>query len=143
MARSASQNKSSPYTRLPKSSTAPQTPAVAAEFSNLFVLDATPSTVPTESLYTATADPHATLDAQEQEDEDMRIFAIEVAPSDEDLLDDDDEEEDSREINVVDMAVYDNPHELEQAIKGKITDDSAAKVSPNPLSDPSSHPLTP
>lgn len=131
------QPKGTPYTRLPpKSSTLSQTPIVPADFSNLFVLDSTPSAVPTESLYTVQDGSTVSLAAQEQEDEEMRIFAIEVAPSDDDLLEDEDEEEDIQEVNVVAMAVYDNPQELEQAIKGKITDDSAAKVSQNPTRRP-------
>ena len=140
MARSATPSKGSPYTRLPKALSTPvaRTVVEKEDYSNLFVLDATPSAVPTEAAYASTAPvdaPPAPLSPAAQEEEEMRIFAFEVADSDPELLDDEDDDDDLSPI----MAVYDNPHELEQAIQGKITDDSAAKVSrlvPDPLELP-------
>lgn len=69
------------------------------------------------------------LTGQAKEDEEMRLFAQEVAmdsqleDDDEEVEDDDEEEEDDDEA-----VLYDDPKTLEKAIQGKIVDDSAAKV---------------
>lgn len=124
--------------------------------SNLFVMDSTPSAVPAELSYVmaalesptkaSTRTEEATvikalpkakvvvaaketvketeiIVVEDDEDEAMRIFASEVAmDSDEDDDLDDDDSSDGDDI------IFDDPKTLQQAIMGKITDDSAAKV---------------
>lgn len=103
---------------------------------DLFVLDSNPSLVPLESAYLLIRDTplqeQSTLSQREQEE--MLIFAREIGVHESDESNDEEEEEEQEGeeeegvAEVVESKIYDDPYKLEQAIQGKITDDSAAKV---------------
>lgn len=121
--------------------------------SDLFIMDATPSAVPASKSYieasmTSPTKPTVGANAvvleilevekveqkengaevktaEEVEAEEMRIFAAEVAMDSDESDDDDDDDDDEDDDEEV---IFDDPKTLQQAIQGKITDDSAAKV---------------
>jgi hypothetical protein len=115
--------------------------------SDLFVMDSTPSAVPAGLSYVMAAmespskastsneilEVHevqvdlvekvvVTRTEENDEDEAMRIFASEVMDTDEEEGEDEDEDDGKEEM------IFDDPKTLQRAIQGKITDDSAAKV---------------
>lgn len=113
---------------------------IDGDFSDLFMVDTTPSIVAPSIAYVDSAlisptklgkdgepieDEPAlfTLADFDQEEADMLAFADEVAMSESDSEEESDEEDDEVE------QLYDDPDTLKRAIAGKITDDSAAKVS--------------
>lgn len=123
---------------------------IQGDFNDLFFMDSTPSVIPAETAYVEAAqespvkagavqgetkmEEKARLLAQEEED--MRIFANEVAATDseeEDSDDDEDDEEDDeddgpRPLPYAEDMLYEDEEALQEAIRGKIVDDSAAKV---------------
>lgn len=103
----------------------------------LFVVDTAPAVVRDEDAYVEAPleEPvkvetvsEAQLEADEKErlreteEEEMRVFKEEVAMDTESVEEEDEEEEEEEQI-------YDDPDALQAAIRGKITDDSAARVS--------------
>lgn len=122
---------------------------IQGDFNDLFFMDSTPSVIPAETAFVEAAqespvkagavegetkmEEKARLLAQEEED--MRIFANEVAMTDseeddseDDDDDDDDEEEGPRPLPYAEDMLYEDEEALQEAIRGKIIDDSAAKV---------------
>ena len=122
------------------------------EWAGLIMFDTTPSAVKPEAVFgneaieeaTAVIDQESLRRAEEAEDkrleklakdqeaETMRLFAKEVAGSDESSLesdeDDDDEDEPERGAETKGEVLYDNEMDLQKAIQHRIVDDSAAKV---------------
>lgn len=112
----------------------------------LFMVDLTPAVIPqeiafadeqpvVESIRDDQADEEERKRTEEQEEEDMLIFKNEVAmdsegESEEEDSNDDSEEddEDAEAATSGEQVIYDDPDALSAAIRGKITDDSAAKV---------------
>lgn len=114
---------------------------IDGDFSDLFMVDTTPSIVAPSIAYVDSAlisptklgkdgeviedEPSLfTLADLDQDEADMLAFADEVAMSESDS-EEESEEEDDDDVE----QLYDDPDTLKRAIAGKITDDSAAKVS--------------
>ncbi|ORY90181.1 hypothetical protein BCR35DRAFT_134429 [Leucosporidium creatinivorum] len=120
---------------------------IQGDFNDLFFMDSTPSVIPAETAYVESAqDSPVKAGAVEgetkmeekarllaQEEEDMRIFANEVAMTESEDDDSDDDEEDEeddgpRPLPYAEDMLYEDEEALQEAIRGKIIDDSAAKV---------------
>ena len=128
---------------------------VEGDFSDLFMVDTTPAAVSKENRF-APASPTTTKEStvdnvlvQEEEEEEeqkasnetldeediMKVFAKEVAMTDDEENDSEDDDSDSSEddedrsgINIEGMMLYDDEEGLKEAIQGKIVDDSSAPV---------------
>jgi hypothetical protein len=120
---------------------------VQGDFNDLFFMDSEPSVIPAEAAFVEAAqespvktgavegetkmEERARLLAEEEED--MRIFANEVAMTDSEEEDseedgDDDEDDGPRPLPYAEDMLYEDEEALQEAIRGKIIDDSAAKV---------------
>jgi hypothetical protein len=120
---------------------------VEGDFSDLFMVDVTPSAIPAEAAYVGAAaaspvkaggEQKAETKMEEkarllaQEEAEMRAFAEEVLieESDEDDDEDDEEEEEGgqKAMPYGEDVLYEDEEALQAAIRGKIVDDSAAKT---------------
>lgn len=132
---------------------------VEGDFSDLFIFDTTPAAVSKENAYTKEEEAPGSPSRQKEgkdgatdfalvddetkreggdksldEEDLMKVFAKEVAMSD-DEEDDSSEEEDNTGpgINIEAMMLYDDEEGLQEAIQGKIVDDSSAPVRYTPF----------
>ncbi|GAA5946992.1 hypothetical protein JCM3765_002106 [Sporobolomyces pararoseus] len=127
---------------------------VEGDFSDLFMVDTTPAAVSKENRFAPASPTTTKKDAAEdnvlvQEEEEqqkesnetldeediMKVFAKEVAMTDDEENDSEDDDSDSSEddedrsgINIEGMMLYDDEEGLKEAIQGKIVDDSSAPV---------------
>lgn len=108
--------------------------------ADLFMIDLEPMVIPVGIAFEEVVEvveevvaPVVAVKTQKQKQEEeaalMKAFKEEVAMDDDSGMDDDDDDvEEESEDEVETMIIHENPETLEKAIKGKITDDSAAKV---------------
>jgi hypothetical protein len=124
---------------------------VEGDFSDLFMFDSTPSAVSKKNAYVSEPTADETNVKKEEEDvtggvaegnetldetDIMKVFAREVAMTDDEVSSDDseddgessDEAEVRAPINIEGMMLYDDEEGLKEAIQGKIVDDSSAPV---------------
>lgn len=127
---------------------------VEGDFSDLFMVDTTPAQVAKENRYDAQpASPTAKKEENEEDEQQlveedettfdeqdlMKVFAKEVAMTDDEEEEGDSEDsssegEDESGINIEGMMLFDDEEGLKEAIQGKIVDDSSAPVSSRMLS---------
>lgn len=107
--------------------------------ADLFMIDLEPMVIPVgvafeevieveEEVVAPVVELKTKKQRQEEEAALMKAFKEEVAMDDDSGMDDDDDVEEESEDEVETLIIHENPETLEKAIKGKITDDSAAKV---------------
>lgn len=120
---------------------------VEGDFSDLFFMDSAPSAVPAEAAFVEDVVGESGVAAEvkgetemarlarerAQEEEDMKVFANEVAmerssDDSEEESDEEDEEGGPKAMPYAEDVMYEDEEALQAAIRGKIVDDSAAKV---------------